>query len=288
MKTRHDSPHTLLAYKTDLEQLDSYLSEIYEDKIEIKEITWLMIRDFLRNLSAKKMSNRTLSRKSSVLREFFKYCLKNNHIEENPAKHLENPKFEKKLPNYFKEEEIESLVQFSSEDPCHSVRDLAIIELIYSAGLRRSELVSLKISDLDFKNSLLRVLGKGSKERIIPFGSKAKEAVQAYLTERRSLLGNKSDLSLFLSNAGTPMNASQIYYIIKKNVKKLALNKGYSAHTLRHSFATHLLSKGADLRAIQMMLGHESLSTTEIYTHLTDADLMKAYLQAHPRSQKKD
>ena len=283
------SEHTITAYKKDLLQLQEFLAKYFEDgSVKVDQITRLFLRDFLRYLSMNKRNNRTLARKATTMKIFFQFCEKNNYLKKNPASNLHIPKFEKKLPKCFSEKEMEELLNIPDLSSKFGIRNRAILELIYSSGLRISEIANCKIGQINLQEKLIRVIGKGNKERIVPISSKAKIAIRNYEKTREQFKSRFSDDSFFLSKSGRPLSPNEIREILSRYLNLIAKTKGYSPHTIRHSFATHLLARGADLRAVQEMLGHANLSTTEIYTHLTLKDLKKVYEQAHPRSDKKD
>ena len=283
------SEHTITAYKNDLLQLANFLSKYFEDNsVKVDQITRLFLRDFLRHLSVNNRNNRTLARKATTMKSFFQFCEKNKYLLKNPASNLHIPKFEKHLPKCFSEKEMEELLNIPDLSSKFGIRNRAILELIYSSGLRISEIASCKIGQIDLQEKLIRVIGKGNKERIVPISSKAKIAIRNYLNTRDQFKSRFSVDSFFLSKSGRSLSSNEIREILSRYLDLVARTKGYSPHSIRHSFATHLLARGADLRAVQEMLGHTNLSTTEIYTHLTLKDLKKVYEQAHPRSDKKD
>jgi len=287
------SENTTRAYEKDLQQLANFLEKYFPDDIDIRKITHLFLRDFLRDLSLKNRSNRTLSRKATVIKTFFQFCQRNDFIEKNPAENLKIPKFEKKLPKFFTEKEMEELLSIPDLTDKFGIRNKAILELIYSSGLRISEVAGCRIDQLDLNEKLIRIKGKGNKERIVPMGNKALRAIKNYLKVRKQFhfskrKEEKSVPNLFLSKSGKPLSSDELREILDRYIRLVAKTKGYSPHSIRHSFATHLLANGADLRAVQEMLGHSNLSTTEIYTHLSLKDLKKVYEQAHPRSKKED
>jgi integrase/recombinase XerD len=283
------SKHTINSYEKDLLQFKEHLRKYFENNIILLEgISRLFIRDFLRDLSMKGRSNRTLARKATSIRNFFKFCETFDLISNNPAINLQIPKFEKKLPKHFTENEIEELLNIPDLSSKFGIRNKAVLEIIYSSGLRISEVASVSITQLDLASNLVKVKGKGNKERIIPVGSKAVKAIKNYLAIRDQFVSRDSDESLFLSKSGKPLTPDELREILDRYIRLVAKTSGYSPHSIRHSFATHLISHGADLRAVQEMLGHSNLSTTEIYTHLSLKDLKKVYQQAHPRSTKKD
>jgi len=283
------SEHTVTAYKKDLLQLQEFLTKYFEEgSVKVNQITRLFLRDFLRFLSMNNRNNRTLARKATTMKNFFQFCEKNDYLSKNPASNLHIPKFEKKLPKYFSEKEMEELLNIPDLSSKFGIRNRAILELIYSSGLRISEIAECKVGQIDLQEKLIKVIGKGNKERIIPISSKAKIAIRNYEKTRDQFKSRLSDESFFLSKSGRPLSSNEIRDVLSRYLSLVAKTKGYSPHSIRHSFATHLLARGADLRAVQEMLGHSNLSTTEIYTHLTLKDLKKVYEQAHPRSDKED
>lgn len=296
---RNYSLHTLISYKTDLIQFGDYIlksergiksgssDDISNKIIDFSTIELNFLKSYIAEISDPKSTHKIYSRKSvsrkiSVLKSFYKFLIKKKYISRNNASYLLFPKTLKRLPSFLSKKEMSNLLgdKYISEI---SILDKAVIELFYSTGMRLSELINLKINNIDFKNRTLKVLGKGSKERIIPFGAKAETALENYLKIREICNTDRSD-TFFLSNSGKKLYPMQVNRLIKKNLSIVTdLNKK-SPHVLRHTFATHLLDNGADIRAVKDMLGHESLSTTQVYTHLTPEKLKKAYKQAHPRA----
>ncbi len=288
-KAKYFSENTIIAYQRDLIQFQKFVTKYFEDgDIKLDDISRLFLRDFLRHLSINGRNNRTLARKVTTLKSYFQFCTKNNFISKNPAEKLKIPKFEKKLPKYFSEKEMSELFTIPDLTTKFGIRNRAILEIIYSCGMRISEVANCKISWINLDSNLVQIVGKGNKERIVPVGKKAKIALRNYLKIKSQFDSKFSDNSLFLSKSGKPLSANEIREILARYLILVAKIKGYSPHSIRHSFATHLLSNGADLRAVQEMLGHSNLSTTEIYTHLSLTDLKNVYKQAHPRSKKKD
>ena len=285
-KSKGLSNHSIIAYRKDLEQLNEFLEKYFSNGIILSEIKRLYLRDFLRELSNQGRKNVTLARKVIVIRNFFEYCQNQKIIQSNPAVNLKIPKYEKKLPKFFTEKEMESLLRIPDLNSKFGVRDRAILELIYSSGLRISEVANCKISQLDFMGKLIRVRGKGNKERLVPLGKEAVRALKKYLQIRNEFESEYSKDILFLSKSGRLLSSNELRAILERYINLVAKTKGYSPHSIRHSFATHLLANGADLRAVQEMLGHSNLSTTEIYTHLSLTDLKEVYKLAHPRSKK--
>jgi len=293
--TRNYSLHTVSSYEIDLLQFGEY---IYKSEVKSKEdfknrktdfdkIDLNFLKSFIAELSdprsrEKKYSKKSISRKISVLKSFYKFLCKKKYALKNYASSLIFPKIEKRLPSFLSEKEMGRLLgeKYISEV---KIIDKAIIELFYSTGIRLSELINLKLSNVNFNKRTVKVFGKGSKERIVPFGGKAENAIKNYMAIRDICNISKSDV-LFLSNAGKKLYPVQVNRIVKKNLSLVTDLKKKSPHVLRHTFATHLLDKGADIRAVKDMLGHESLSTTQVYTHLTPEKLKKVYKQAHPRA----
>lgn len=287
-QSRGLSTHTLTAYKRDLDQLHNFLKKYFKKAVDLKEISRLYLRDYMRDLSVNGRSNRTLARKATTMKNFFRYCEKYNFVTQNPAANLKIPKFEKKLPKHFTEPEIEDLLSIPDLNSKFGIRNKAILELIYSSGMRISEVSNCKLRQIDLNEKLIKIIGKGNKERLVPVGKDASKAVKQYLKIREQFVSKESGDILFLSKSGKTLSPDELREILERYIILVAKTKGYSPHSIRHSFATHLLEHGADLRAVQEMLGHSNLSTTEIYTHLSLKDLKKVYEQAHPRSKKKD
>lgn len=289
LKVTGASPHTIRAYTGDLDQFLSYIAKFFPDeKIRLEGINKLMVRDFLRELSQSKRCNKTLSRKMTAINKFFVFAVRQKIITQNPLAGMSMPKTESYVPTYFTEKEIETLLQIPDLQSKFGIRNRAMLELMYSSGLRISEVASCRLCHIDFGKGMIRILGKGNKERIVPVGKPARESLLLYEKIRYKFLSKHSDDSFFLSKSGRPLHPDEIRAILDRYIRLIARSKGYSPHTIRHSFATHLLSRGADLRAIQEMLGHSNLSTTEKYTHISHSDLLKVYKQAHPRSKEED
>lgn len=283
------SSQTLRAYRSDLEKLAAFLDRYFPaQSIPLDGVEKLYLRDYLRDCAANGNSNRSLARKATTLRVFFTWLLQHSHIDANPAANLAVPKFEKKLPKHLSEERMRELLSIPETDTELGIRDKAIMELMYSCGLRISEASGMRISQLELRRKLVRVIGKGDKERITPVGLPAANAVRRWLQKRPSLVNEHSEDYVFLSRNGRPLSPDTLRGILDRFLKMVAESEGYSPHALRHSFATHMLSHGADLTAVQEMLGHEQLTTTEIYTHTSREQLRHQYEQAHPRGGKKD
>ncbi len=268
------SSHTILNYKVDL---NDFLAFMADTKLE--EIDYLLLRKFFAVLRAKKYKPRTLSRKLSSLRSFFSFLHREGYIHTNPAVLLMSPKRDKPLPNFLSEEDMLQLIQSPQMNELSGFRDKAIIETLYSTGLRVSELVSLNLDSVDLIANIVKVMGKGRKERLVPIGDKAVEAIRDYLSHRKV----KSNI-LFLNKSKTRLSARSVRNILNKHIHTTSILNHVSPHVLRHTFATHLLNNGADLRSVQELLGHMNLSTTQIYTHVTTDRLKKVYDKAHPHA----
>ena len=279
------SKKTIISYEKDLELFDAYLKE---NKItNISSIDYNIIRKYLSYLHDKQYEATSISRKISTLRTFFKYNLKEKNIKSNPMTLISNPKKEKKLPKYLNYEEMEKLLNAIDTSELEGIRDKLIIELLYSTGIRVSELVNIKIQDIKIKENQINILGKGNKERIVLFGEKAKESIKIYLNAYKEYFeGNILNNYLLINKKGKQLSTNKIELIVKDVLRKSALKLNISPHTLRHSFATHLINRGADLRSIQEMLGHSDISTTKIYTQVSDQKVIEDYNQYHLRSKK--
>ena len=285
LKSTGASRHTVRAYISDLEQFFGFVGKFFpEEFVKLEEVSKLMVRDYLREMSLARRCNKTLARKMTAINNFFVFSVRQQVIPRNPIAGMSMPKTESYVPTYFTEKEMNVLLQIPDTDNKFGIRNRAILELMYSSGLRISEIAGCGIKDIDLKKGIIKVLGKGNKERLVPVGAMAKESLVSYEKIRYKFLTKDSDDSLFLSKSGKPLHPDEIRAILDRYIRLVARTKGYSPHTIRHSFATHLLSRGADLRAIQEMLGHSNLSTTEKYTHISHTDLLKVYKQAHPRS----
>jgi integrase/recombinase XerC len=290
---RNASVHTLRSYSADLEQFRNFLlsSELHVDKkngdVAVEKIDHLAIRAYLSHLyrGHKKSS---LARKLAAQRSFFKYLVEEGRLAQSPAEIVATPKQEKPLPTFLPVDEVFSLMETPDQSTTWGARDRAILETLYSSGIRVSELVGLTDGDIDFTLGILKVFGKGRKERIVPIGEKALAAMREYLPQRdgiiAGLLPPGSQAPLFINHRGGRLTSRSVARILQKHILKCGLLRKVSPHALRHSFATHLLDAGADLRGIQELLGHVSLSTTQRYTHVSVDKLMEVYDRAHPRA----
>jgi integrase/recombinase XerC len=268
------SAHTVRAYRKDLNEFSGYV-KTQPEKVDIFDV-----RGFIAAQVSGGLNKSTVSRRLSSIRSFFKFLYREGYIKVNPAKLVSNPKVPKLLPRYLSVDDMFSLIEKPEGIGFIPARDRAILEFLYSSGLRVSELSGLNTDDLNIRESLIKIRGKGRKERIVPVGSKAVEAVKSYLVER--MLLKSRDKALFLNRRRTRLTDRSVRRIVVKYARALAMNGKIGPHTLRHSFASHLLQGGADLRVIQELLGHSSLSTTQKYTHLDIRHLMDVYDKAHP------
>ena len=270
------SKNTVTSYQRDLYKF----SKILNNK-NIKKITKKDIQGYLNEIN-KTLETRSISRNISSLKSFYKYLKINKIIDKNPMDQINNPKTKKTLPKVLSEEEINKLLEINLKTN-YDYRNKAMLELMYSSGLRVSELINLNTNDIDLENDSVKIFGKGSKERIIPLNDYAKEALKEYiLNHRKELFKHGEKNHLFLNNHGEKMTRQGFFKIIKKIAKEKNIKTNFSPHTLRHSFATHLLKYGADLRSIQELLGHSDISSTQIYTHITNKKLQNDYREYHP------
>jgi integrase/recombinase XerC len=326
---KYSSPHTVLNYRKDLEQFLAFLSPPGEQPPPLSGITHLLIREFVGHLHEHGLAKSSIARKLAALRSFFKYCVREGRLKENPARLVPTPKLPKRIPAVLTAEEMNGFLnQLGGEEgrpggraaapksarilpgstrnqqsrPSRSVtieeglllcRDRALLELLYAAGLRVSELTGLNLADIEERERILRVRGKGNKERIVPYGAKAQEALGKYWPVREKLFQQTERASggrgphlqaVFLNYSGRRLTQRSVGRILKKYVRMANVNWDLHPHSLRHAFATHLLADGADLRAIQELLGHQSLSTTQKYTHASIRQLMEIYDKAHPHA----
>jgi len=271
------SSHTISNYAADLRELGDFLES--RGGKDIKRIDYFLLRKLLSVLTEKKLNKRTLSRKISTMKSFFKFMLREGLIKSNPASSLIYPRLDKPLPNFLTEKEVLSMLKSPKGSELLILRDRAILEFLYSTGARVSEMVSLKMENVDFVSAIAKVRGKGRKERLLPLGEPALNSLKKYIDSR-----SDSNPSLFVNKRGGTLTDRGVRDITYKYMKKAAMTSKVSPHTFRHSFATHLLNRGADLRSVQELLGHSSISTTQIYTHLTIDSLKSVYQKAHPRA----
>lgn len=271
------SGHTVLNYKIDLADFRKFIGET-----DLEKIDYLALRKYLAFLKEKNLASKTISRRLSCLRSFFKFLTREGYLKNNPIAILASPKTEKHLPSCMSEEEVRRLIESAYPKGVfdeRGLRDRAILETFYSTGMRISELRGLNIQDIDFISNIVKVMGKGKKERIVPIGDMALGAISKYLEKRK-----RESTALFLNKNGKGLSVRGIRGVVDKYIRLAGLKQGVSVHTLRHSFATHLLNRGLDLRTVQELLGHANLSTTQIYTHLSTDKLKSVYDKAHPRA----
>lgn len=282
---RNCSKNTIDSYLMDISDFKDFLSDTSGKLPTLDDIDYLTIRSYLADLQGRQLARSTILRKLSSLRSFFKYLYRRGYVKADPTSNLSSPKLQRKLPDFLEIFEVELLLSAPNTNTTIGIRDLAIMELLYSTGMRVGELLSLDLNDLDITNAIVKVRGKGRKERIIPVGRTAIKAIKRYLEIRHELASDKHSPALFLSERGNRMPGSaSVRRRIEKYAKEAGIRKKITPHTLRHTFATHMLNAGADLRSVQEMLGHVNLSTTQIYTHLTAERLKKVYEKAHPRA----
>jgi integrase/recombinase XerC len=300
---RNASPHTLRSYRSDLGQFLTFLTPPGIETPQLQDITHLLIREFVANLHDHNLEKSSIARKLAAIRSFFKFAVREGLVLRNPARMVATPKLPKRIPSVLSAEDLNAFLDGVVAAPARPgrkrpgtagenlllvKRDRAILELLYASGLRVSELTGLNLADMDRKDRMLRVRGKGNKERIIPYGGKAEQALAAYEPVRDGLLHkarHRGDPeAVFLNHLGTRLTSRTVARIVKKYVRLFNVNWDLHPHSLRHAFATHLLADGADLRAIQELLGHSSLSTTQRYTHASIRQLLEVFDKAHPRA----
>lgn len=278
---RNASAHTVRAYGEDLAQFMAHCRKELGREAHPREVDHLLIRSFLARLHERGLKKTSSARRLAALRSLFRWLCREGVLDRNPARALLSPRTEKHVPSHLEEVEVEALLDLPGQGIA-AARGRAILELLYATGLRCAELVALDIAEVDLDARMLRVLGKGRKERVVPFGTRAREAVSVWLKARKGLLP-KND-AVFLNLNGGRLTDRSVRTLVSTRIRQVALGKRASPHTLRHSFATHLLERGADLRAIQELLGHASLSTTQRYTHVNSRLLLDIYRKTHPRA----
>ncbi len=289
---RSMSPATVVAYGNDLERFERFVTEYLGKEsaaITAEEIETTTVRAFLSSLAREGLKKRSISRSLSALKSCFRYACRMGLLPGNPAQPVKSPKVEKTLPRHLRPGEVEAVIEApSEEDEVFEARDRAIAELLYASGLRVSELVGLDWTDFDFKGRMVRVLGKGNKERVVPFGRPAAHALEEWRTFWPQVRAGAKNVDagepVFLNKHGRRLSDRMVRFTIDRRTSAAGVPEGVHPHTLRHTFATHLLEEGADLRTIQELLGHSSLSTTQKYTHVEVERLLKVYRDAHPRA----
>jgi len=259
------------------------MDKLSMEEVDITLVDSDLIRVYLVHLMNAKRTHRTISRHVSSLKMFYKYLILYDLVAVNPMKRIKTPKYLRKLPNFFSPQEMDALCNLPDTDTFMGIRDKAILELFYSSGIRITELVTLTYRGIDFKDRLITVMGKGSKKRKVPVTEKALDWIRKY----NKIRNNTTNDIFFLTKDNKPLTRFKVYLIVKKYLNTLLLNQGYSPHTIRHTFATHLLDRGANLYSIKEMLGHESIVTTQTYTHVLPQKMREEYLKGHPRADKK-
>jgi integrase/recombinase XerC len=280
-RERNASPHTQRAYRQDLVQFTSHARTELGHAVRATEVDHLLVRSFLAGLHRQGLSKVSAARKLASLRAFFRYLCREGIVERNPARALLSPRVARRIPTHLSEADVAQIVDFPTERES-DWRTRAILELLYGAGLRCGELVALDLDDLDTTARLVRVRGKGDKERIVPYGLRAQEAISAYLRWRATLRPQVE--ALLVNTRGGRLSDRSVRTLLRRRICSVAVVLKVTPHTLRHAFATHLLERGADLRAIQELLGHASLSTTQRYTHVNARHLLSVYGKSHPRA----
>ena len=278
------SIHTIKNYKDDLMIFLNFLD--IEHITNLDDVTYDLMRKYLKYLNNLNYKAKSVARILSALRGFYKYLYQHKIVKDNPMILIATPKIEKKLPKYLEYNEVEKLLAAPNLKTDIGIRDYVILEILYSTGIRVSELVNIKLKDIDMSNKEIRILGKGNKERIVLFGKVLKDKLDLYLNGTYQKYNIHNSPYLLLNHHGNKINDREIRTIVDNNMKIAGINKKISPHTLRHTFATHMLNGGADIKTVGDLLGHESLSTTTIYTHLSNEQLKKVYLSAHPRAKR--
>lgn len=271
---KNASKHTILNYQRDLDEFKKFLGET-----QLENVDYLALRKFLSILREKNLKSRSISRKLSCLRSFFRFLNREGFLKNDPTQAVSSPKLERYLPIFLTEDEVTKLIESPDAKELSGLRDRAILETFYSTGIRISELVGLNLENIDFFGAVVKVSGKGKKERMVPIGDKALRAIRDYTEQRK-----QQAPAAFLNKNGRRITDRGVRLVLDKYIQRTALRENISPHSLRHSFATHLLNRGADLRSVQELLGHANLSTTQIYTHLTTEKLKNVYDKAHPRA----
>ncbi|HEY8132596.1 MAG TPA: site-specific tyrosine recombinase XerD [Thermoanaerobaculia bacterium] len=273
--------NSLASYATDLRRFGAWLDDhsLETDSVQRQQIT-----RYFQSLRNAGISARSVARALAAIRGFFRFLVSERHLKHDPTENIDNPKLWANLPRSLQPSEVEALLSAPDLETAEGLRDAAMLELLYATGLRVSELIRVKLEDMELDAGFLRTFGKGSKERIVPFGESARDAITAYVERGRPHFNRRNDSHLFLSNRSRPMSRQSFWMKIVKYARQAGIKSHISPHVLRHSFATHLLENGADLRSVQLMLGHSDISTTQIYTHVSRARLQKMYDQFHPRA----
>jgi integrase/recombinase XerC len=287
---RNSSPHTLASYEDDLRQFTQFLGKHFGDSaFSLAQIDNVTLRLFLGELIEQGFSKRSIARKLACLKSFFRFLTRQKILEVNPALLVNSPKLDKRIPQIVSEQAANALMEQPDATTAEGIRDKAMLEMFYGTGIRLSELIALNWNDVNFANGTITVTGKGNKQRIVPMGRKAVKALREYATKRSRVLGEKfhdetRGAGVFITKRGKRLSPKGVNVLMERYIGNVSEVKKKSPHVLRHSFATHLLDRGADLKAVQQLLGHESLSTTQVYTHVSVERLKKVYAQAHPKA----
>lgn len=277
------SLHTVREYTSDLEEFFAFLHA--EGIQKITEVEYIHARLYVTKLYDEQKARTSISRKISSIRSFFRFLNREQNIDDAPFRSLYHPKKEERLPSFFYEEELKELFEKNEGDEPIQIRNMALLELLYATGMRVSECVSLELTDIDFHYNIVRVMGKGRKERIIPFGQYAHDALIRYIDQvRPTLMKKENHQKVFVNMRGGELTTRGVRYILSEMIDNASMHTKIYPHMLRHTFATHLLNNGADMRTVQELLGHANLSSTQIYTHVTKEALRKTYMNSHPRA----
>lgn len=282
LRTKNSSDLTIAAYQTDLIQFLEFASHevsVESQNLEVQKVDKFIVRSYIGLMAEKNLSRKSIARKVASMRSFFRFLCREGVLTQSPVQKITTPKISRNLPRFLFQEHMNKLLAAADQDTKNGIRDQVIVELLYGSGLRVSELVGLNITDVDLASCLIRVWGKGRKERIVPLTDPAREAIISYLSKRMD-----SENALLLNYKDTRLTSRSVRRILDKLERKAKLNQHIHPHMLRHTFATHLLDGGADLRSVQELLGHKKLSSTQIYTHLTKEKLRDVYMGSHPRA----
>ena len=284
---KHASQHTLANYRADIQRFFAFARSKGMDEADFAQVSTILIRAYLAELKEEEYARRTIARRIAALRSFFRFLCREDIVDNNPFSHVHTPKLDKRLPVFLDITEVNALLE-APDQSALGRRDRAILELLYASGLRVSELTGLAVGDIDFASGYVLVYGKGAKERVVPVGKNALKALTDYMETSRPRLRASGSMpthnTLFVNKRGGPLTDRSVRRLVDKYVEAMALQKNVSPHTLRHTFATHLLNNGADLRTVQELLGHVNLSTTQLYTHVTKERIKSVYHGAHPRA----
>lgn len=281
------SGFTVSAYENDLRQFADFLFRRYGNNLTLLDVEKSHIRAFLSHLTAQRLERNSIGRKLAALRSFYRFLHRKGYIADNPAKQVRSPRYRKKLPVFLSIQEAMEVLRLPEADTPEGLRDRAILEVFYGTGIRLRELTNMNMKDIDLKKGLIRIFGKGGKERLVPIGAKASKSLREYLNVRSVFLqqsASPDEDAVFLNKKGKRISPRTVQYRVKRYLSQISAATSLSPHVLRHTFATHLLNAGADLEAVKDLLGHASLSTTQVYTHVSTEQLLRIYEEAHPRA----